>query len=68
MRDEKEYDEVSGVLAAITEKAILVDIKGRGEHWIPKSVLVDGDDFVEEDIGEDLDFYVETWFVDKEGL
>jgi len=46
-----------------------VDIKGtRGEHWIPRSVIEDGDGFNENDIGEDLEFMVESWFVDKEGL
>lgn len=65
----KEYDEISGTIAEVTDKAILVDIKGtRGEHWIPRSVIEDGDEINENDIGEDLEFMVESWFVDKEGL
>ena len=65
---EKTYDEVSGTLAAVSDKAILVDVGSRGEHWIPRSVIEDGDDYKEDDIGEDLEFMVESWFVDKEGL
>jgi len=65
---EKEYDEVSGTLADVTDKAIKIESSARGEHWIPRSVIEDGDDYTEDDIGEDLEFMVESWFVDKEGL
>lgn len=65
---EKEYDEISGTIAAVTDKAILVEVGSRGEHWIPRSVIEDGEEINEDDIGEDLEFMVESWFVDKEGL
>jgi len=41
----------------ITEKAVLLNLDGYGEKWIPKSVLrVDTDDTV----------YVKDWFYKKE--
>lgn len=65
---EKQYNIVSGTIAKTTAKAILVGIGLHDEHWIPRSVIEDGSEINENDIGEDLDLLVESWFVDKEGL
>lgn len=46
-----------------TAKAVLVVIEG-GEHWIPRSVCLDGDAL---DVGDD-DLIVADWWLEKEGL
>jgi hypothetical protein len=46
-----------------TEKAVLVEIDGT-EHWIPRSVCLDGDSI---DVGDD-DLIVANWWLEKEGL
>lgn len=69
MDKEKEYDEVSGTLEHVTRKAILISTRDpSSKHWIPRLVIEDGDQYQEDDIGEDLEFMVESWFVDQEGL
>lgn len=71
---EKIYDSIgSGILEALTEKAIKVDLTTKHavkeRHvWIPRGVVEDGYDLGENDIGERLEFFVESWFVEREGL
>lgn len=63
---EPTYEEVTGYIQAVTDKAILlineVDLE---EHWIPKSVIASMRG-VEE--GKDASIEVETWFVEKESI
>jgi len=47
-----------------TNKAVLAKI-GENEHWIPRSVIEDGDDLDEGDFGE---INVAEWFAQKEEL
>lgn len=52
-------------IKAATDRAVLAVIDGE-EHWIPRSVIEDGDDIVAGGDPEELS--VAEWFVNKEGL
>ncbi len=67
----EKYDELAGTLIARTKKAALVDY-GTGEVWTPLSVLSEESrrevEEAEPGGGEEIDFEVAHWFVEKEGL
>jgi hypothetical protein len=56
---------VDGSVTKVTAKAVLyVSKAAKTEHWIPRSVIEDGDDIEE---GEQ-EMLVAEWFLDKEGI
>lgn len=56
---------VSGTVTRVTSKAVLyVSTAGKSEHWIPRSVIEDGDDV---EVGEQ-EMNVAEWFLDKEEI
>jgi hypothetical protein len=67
-----EYSVIDGTIVHITEKAILIEVKESEdkfrEIWIPKSVIHGGDVFTENDIGDDFEFEIQTWFGERENL
>lgn len=54
---------IDAEITRATGKAVLVTIDG-DEHWIPRSVCLDGDAL---DVG-DADLIVADWWLEKEGL
>lgn len=59
------YVPVTGTITRVTEKAVLyVSKAAKTEHWIPRSVIEDGDDI---EVGEQ-DMNVAEWFLDKEEI
>lgn len=65
------YITLCGEVVRATRKAVLLQfntaINGKHavvEHWVPRSVCIDGDTLTE----GDHDVLVAEWFVDKEGL
>jgi len=67
---ENDYALVHGKIVKTTEKAILIDVEVNrfrsNEKWVPRSVIEDGDCY--NNYSGDTDFYVQSWFVKKEGL
>lgn len=61
-----DWDIVYGEIIRTTEKAILIKIKWGYEHWVPRSLIQDGDSF--NDFSNQDSFYVQRWFCEKEGL
>ena len=59
-----------GTMGVKAEKAILIDVEVNrfrsNEKWVPRSVIEDGDCY--NNYSGDTDFYVQSWFVKKEGL
>jgi hypothetical protein len=51
------------IVVRTTDAAVLVNCAGV-EHWIPRSVCMDGDTLSE----HDTDICVRSWFVDKESI
>lgn len=47
-----------------TDKAVLIVVEDGSEHWVPRSVCLDGDAL---DVGDD-DLIVADWWLEKEGL
>lgn len=60
----KEYNFLVGVVKRTTPRAILFLHGSLEEHWIPRSVIENGDD-VEEG---SCTIEVEQWFCEKEGI
>lgn len=61
-----EYVELEVTVKYRTDKAVLVEIDGCEELWIPFSQIEDnGEDFVR---GYEGLMYVTEWFCEKEGL
>ena len=70
--------EVSGVIVRITADAVLLDVAGLGEAWIPKRVISDwaflpvgtkrGLRLVDWEEGDMITVEVKKWFARKEGL
>ena len=57
---------VEATCIAETDLALLVRLDDGGEHWVPKSVILDGSQvFGLDDAGE---LVVATWFAEKEEL
>lgn len=56
---------VTGTVTFVTAKAVLyVSKAAKTEHWIPRSMIEDGDDI---EIGEQ-EMLVKEWFLDKEDI
>lgn len=49
-----------------TDKALLLRFESGEEHWVPKSVVADADDYGEGD--RDCTVSVQLWFAEREGL
>jgi hypothetical protein len=62
------YEPIFGILKHVTDRAILLDVRGEGEHevWIPKSAIDNEPDITE--IGDEIDVDVAQWFLEKEAL
>ena len=52
----------------VTDDAVLCDIDGIGETWIPKSVLEHPEPHLMEEDEEISDLEVQAWWAQKEGL
>jgi len=50
----------------VTDKAILLDISGHGQEWIPISQIMDGDDSPAK--GEEIELTITTWIAEQKGL
>jgi len=58
--------EIDGTVLAVTDKAILLDISGHGQEWIPISQIMDGDDSPAK--GEEIELTITTWIAEQKGL
>lgn len=56
---------ISGEIVSATDKSLLIDVEGL-EVWIPKSQIDSGNMFCE--FSKETEFWVATWFCEKEGL
>lgn len=65
--DEDEFEEFRNAKCKReTEKALLVRFDEE-DHWIPRSVVIEGPGFVSE-VGDEGTLAIKTWFAKKEGL
>jgi hypothetical protein len=62
--DTAEFDE--GFVVRTTEAAVLIEVDGEEEIWVPKSQLREGNDLWEE--GDSGSLVVTWWFAEKSGL
>ncbi len=65
-KGEQLYTEVEGVYKAQTDKALLLNVRGRNV-WIPKS-QIHGGYTAQTDLDEVIRVDVADWFVNKENL
>jgi hypothetical protein len=61
----KQYIELDLQIVTMTPDAILLSDGGE-ERWVPRSVIEDGNDYWEEDIGLMKTFEIQEWFAEKE--
>lgn len=59
------YTLIFADIIAASDLAILLDFDGT-EQWVPRSVMVDGDDLSE--FSEVSEFWIKNWFCEKEEL
>lgn len=61
---------ICGEVRHYTDKAVLLDIDGHGETWVPRSVIegCPDDDELPGLIGDEVEWEVRTWWAQKEGL
>lgn len=65
-KEPKEYVELTLEICAVSPDAVLVS---DGQvHWVPRSVIKNGQHFTVENIGETLEIEIETWIAEIKGL
>ena len=55
---------INAEIRKATDKAVLIATEDGTEHWVPRSVCLDGDALA---VGDD-DLIVADWWLEKEGL
>lgn len=64
--EDDEGFEIEGEVLAVTDKAILLKIDGHSQEWIPKSQILDGEEFP--DKGDHIELTVTTWIAEQKGF
>lgn len=64
--EDDEGVEIEGEVYAVTDKAILIDIESHGQEWIPKSQIIEGEEFPEKN--EFIELTITTWIAEQKGI
>jgi len=64
--EDDEGVEIEGEVLAVTDKAILLNLENGGQEWIPKSQILDGEEFP--DKGDHIELTITTWIAEQKGL
>lgn len=62
------YTAYSITVKAVTGKAVLCGFGYNQEYWVPKSCFEEYVDPDEYERGDEVDTYIATWFLEKNGI